>query len=249
MTYTETTFGVPDLDAQKTSGLAVGSLVCSLILCCPLTTIVGPLLGVGALLQIGGNPALKGRRIALAAIALGIAFTLGQAWTCKWSWETFVRPYMTGPVAALTAGFAGDLAAFKSEFEGAGAQATDAEVAGFVDELRGRYGEFVSCRFDEPNTQPPEFGDPRVPFRYHLTFTDKSPVEAEAVFAFADETTGIVLKWVSITVFDPDLGDLTFPQPPQPATGNEPVAAPADDGSAPAADEGGSGDAAGRDDG
>ncbi len=214
MTHTETTFGVPDLGAQKTSGLAVGSLVCSLILCCPITTIVGPLLGVGALLQIGGNPALKGRRIALAAILLGVVFTLGQAWFWYWSITTFVRPYMTGPAAALTAGFSGDLAAFKSEFEGAAAKATDAQITEFIDQLRGRYGEFVSCRFDADNAPPPTFGDPRVPFRYRLTFTDKSPVEAEAVFAFADETTGFVLKWVSITVFDPDLGDLTFPQPP-----------------------------------
>ncbi len=245
MTHTETTFGVPDLDAQKTSGLAVGSLVCSLILCCPLTTIVGPLLGVGALLQIGGNPALKGRRIALAAILLGVVFTLGQVWFGYSGYKIFVRPYMTGPAAALTAGFSGDLAAFKSEFDPAAAKATDAQISEFIEALRGRYGEFVSCRFDAPNAPPPQVGNPRVPFRYVFEFADKS-VEAEAVYAFADEATGFVMKWGSITVFDPDLGDLTFPQP---ATGDEPVAAPADDGSAPPADEGGSGDAAGQNDG
>ncbi len=248
MTHTETTFGDPDLGAQKTSGLAVASLVCSLILCCPITTIVGPLLGVGALLRIGGNPALKGRRIALAAIALGIAFTLGQAWSCSWLWGTFVTPVTEGPTTALTAGFSGDLVAFRSEFDPSAAKATDAQITEFIEALRRRYGEFVSCRFDEKHPPESEFGDPRVLFRYVLEFADKS-VEAEAVFAFADETTGFVLKWGSITVFDPDLGDLTFPQPPQPATGDEPVAVPADDGSAPATDEGGSGDAAGRDDG
>ncbi len=246
MTHTETTFGVPDPGAQKTSGLAVASLVCSLILCCPLTTIVGPLLGVGALLQIGGNPALKGRRIALAAIALGIAFTLGQAWTCSWLYG-LVAPVMEGPTTALTAGFSGDLVAFRSEFDPTAAKATDAQITEFIEELRRRYGEYDSCEFHGSN-QPPQLGASRTPFLYELQFADKS-VEAEAVYAFGDETTGFVLKWVSITVFDPDLGDLTFPQPPQPATGNEPVAAPADDGSAPPADEGGSGDAAGRDDG
>ena len=107
MTYTETTFGVPDLDAQKTSRLAVGSLVCSLILCCPITTIVGPLLGVGALLQIGGNPALKGRRIALAAIALGIAFTLWQGVGLRRLYDTFWGPVLKGPAAELTDGFDG----------------------------------------------------------------------------------------------------------------------------------------------
>ncbi len=244
MTHTETTFGDPDLGAQKTSGLAVASLVCSLILCCPITTIVGPLLGVGALLRIGGNPALKGRRIALAAIALGIAFTLGQAWVCNRVYKVVIRPYMTGPVAALTAGFSGDLVAFRSEFDPAAAKATDAQITEFIEELRRRYGEFVSCRFDTENAPPPQT-DPRIPFRYVLTFADKS-VEAEAVYAFADQATGFVMKWGSITVFDPDLGDLTFTQP---ATGDEPVAAPADVGSAPATDEGGSGDAVGRDDG
>ncbi len=245
MTHTETTFGVPDLDAQKTSGLAVGSLVCSLILCCPITTIVGPLLGVGALIQIGGNPALKGRRIALAAILLGVVFTLGQAGVCYRGYDVFVRPYMTGPAAALTAGFSGDLAAFRSEFDPAAAKATDAQISEFIEALRGRYGEFVSCRFDAPNAPPPQFGDPHVPFRYVLEFADKS-VEAEAVYAFADEATGLVMKWGSITVLDPDLGDLTFPQP---ATGDEPVAVPADDGSAPATDEGDSRDTAGQNDG
>ena len=85
-------------------------------------------------------------------------------------------------MAALTAGFSGDLAAFKSEFEGAAAKATDAQITEFIEELRGRYGEFVSCRFDAPNTPPPQFAEPRAPFRYVLTFTDNS-MEAEAVFA------------------------------------------------------------------
>ncbi len=61
----------------KTSGLAVTSLVFSLILCCPLTTILGPLLGLGALVQIGRNPALKGRGIAFAATNFAMHIDIG----------------------------------------------------------------------------------------------------------------------------------------------------------------------------
>ena len=48
----------PAFESGKTSGLAVSSLICSLIFCCPLTTIVGPFLGLGAFIQIGRNAAL-----------------------------------------------------------------------------------------------------------------------------------------------------------------------------------------------
>ncbi len=210
MSQIESTFGVPDAAAQRTSGLAIGSLVCSLIVCCPITTIVGPLLGIAALVKIGGNPALKGRGIALAAILMGVVFTAAQTWGGYGMWQV-MKPVFEGPNVALTAGFGGDTAAFKAAFHGAGATAGDADVTAFIDELRQRYGAYQSCRYDETaRGTRGAFGDPVVPFPYILTF-DNAEVRVEAKYVFADEGIGWVQKWGSITVFDPDLGDLTYP--------------------------------------
>ncbi len=212
MSQIESTFGVPETVAQKTSGLAIASLVCSLIVCCPITTIVGPLLGIAALVKIGGNPALKGRGIALAAILMGVVFTSAQVWGGYRFYETFIVPVMRGPGDALAAGFAGDLVGFRAEFYGPGSTASDADATAFIDQLRERYGEFVSCGFDQGRGAPgPSPGQARGSFPYVLVF-DGETVSAEAEMIFYDEATDIMaMQWWSITVFDPDLGDLTYP--------------------------------------
>lgn len=209
MTGFDTTFD-PQPPAKKTSGLAITSLIFSLIVCCPVATIIGPLLGLGALVQIGRNPALKGRGLAFAAIIMGVVFTLAQGWGGYQMWQV-MKPVLEGPNAALTAGFAGDTAALKAEFHGAGATASDAEVTAFIGELRKRYGAYQSCRHDQTAAGPTgAYGDPVIPFPYILTF-DNGEVHAEAEYVFAEQGIGWIKKWGSITVFDPDLGDLTYP--------------------------------------
>ena len=210
MTGFDTTFDPQPPAATKTSGLAITSLIFSLIVCCPVATIIGPLLGLGALVQIGRNPALKGRGLAFAAIIMGVVFTLAQGWGGYQMWQV-MKPVLEGPDAALTAGFAGDTAALKAEFHGAGATASDAEVTVFIGELRKRYGAYQSCRHDRTAAGPTgTYGDPVIPFPYILTF-DNGEVHAEAEYVFAEQGIGWIKKWGSITVFDPDLGDLTYP--------------------------------------
>ncbi len=63
-----------DTTPQKRSGLAVASLVCSLIFFCPLTTLLGPLLGLIALATMGGDPPKRGKGMAATGIVLGTAF-------------------------------------------------------------------------------------------------------------------------------------------------------------------------------
>ena len=57
----------------RTSGLAIGSLVCGLIMCVPPASLAGIVLGIVALTQIG-NPAnrLTGRGLAIAGIITGV---------------------------------------------------------------------------------------------------------------------------------------------------------------------------------
>ncbi len=213
MSQFESTFGEPDSSEQKTSGLAIASLVSSLICCLPITTILGILLGVGAMVSIGNDPAKKGKGLAIAGIVLGAVFTAGQAICYPPGYRFFKAFYELvekGPRDVLTAGFAGDPIAFRAEFYGAGAAASDAEVLAFVGELRGRYGEFVGSRIDQ--TVQPTYGQPAVPFPYLLEF-ENATVNAEVEIVFADPNVSgdFINKLGYITVFDEELGDLTFP--------------------------------------
>ncbi len=208
MTGFDTTFDPQPAAAKKTSGLAITSLIFSLIVCCPVATIIGPLLGIGALVRIGGNPALKGKGLAFAAIIMGIAFSAAQGLGGYSMYKNIIEPMYVGPRDALASGFAGDIAGFKGHFYGAGATASDEQAAAFIEQLRQRYGKFVASSLNQ-QTQPQ--GGPVMEFDYFLSFANTT-VEAEAQIIFADEKTGVWPKALGyITVFDPDLGDLTFP--------------------------------------
>lgn len=201
----------PDVQPPKTSRLAVTSLIFSLILCCPLTTILGPLLGLVSVIRIGGNPALKGRGIAVAAILLGAIFTGGQFWGGRWIYETIFVPMFVGPSDALATGFDGDIAGFKDHFYGPGASASDAEAVAFIAELERRYGRFVSCELDQQGQ--PESQGSVMQFDYRIVFADQT-VDCETEIVYADERAGEwPLKLGYVTIFDDDLGDLTFPDP------------------------------------
>ncbi len=214
-----TQFGAPfdqgEPAEQKTSRLAIASLVCSLICCVPVTTIPGILLGVGAMLSISNNPARRGKGLAVAGILLGVIFTAGQAFVyppvIKWVGRS-IEMVMGGPDQALADGFAGDPVAFKSHFYGAGTRATDAEAQAFIDTLRSRYGEYRGCAFDQKNQPPASFGQPSSEFAYILTF-ENATVDAEAQIIWVDERTpnDMVFKFGWVTIEDRDLGDLTYP--------------------------------------
>ncbi|MHC4080308.1 MAG: DUF4190 domain-containing protein [Planctomycetota bacterium] len=211
-------FDATATEPQKTSGLAVASLVCSLICCIPLTTIPGILLGIGAMISIGGDPAKKGKGMAITGIVLGVIFTVMQAVIYPPA-IGYVKATMGlvwgGPRDALAMGFAGDTAGFKDQFHGAGASAGDVEAQAFIDELRRRYGEYSACYFDEAKGQPsqPGFGATSVPFPYVIEFAN-AQVESETEIVFSDpQVGGIVNKLGYVTIFDAELGDLTYPAP------------------------------------
>ncbi|MCP3904061.1 MAG: DUF4190 domain-containing protein [Planctomycetes bacterium] len=210
-----TQFEAPDqtMQPRKTSGLAITALICSITcVCAP----IGALLGLIAFATIGEK---KGKGLAVAAILIGVVLSV-----VSWMGYTgFVKPNIidpmvkavtlvtSGPTDAMSAGFAGDAAAFKAEFTGAAATASGEQVTDFIETLRGRYGEYVSM---EPaqNQQQPGFGAQEAPFQYLVTF-DTGTVDAEAMIVFADNS-GPIMKFRSITIFDPDEGDVAFPPAP-----------------------------------
>jgi len=196
----------------RTSGLAITALICSLIFCCPCTTIVGVLLGVIAIPVISGNPARKGKGMALIAIVIGLVATVVQFMGGRWYYGNIVLPVTEGPKVALVAGFAGDAQGFKDEMFGAAAQASDAEVQAFIDQLRSRYGEFQGCTLDEASMGGMPMGSQSVSMPYILEFsggsvpakTTMSPVDAQGQFLGK-------MKFSEITITDADRGDITFP--------------------------------------
>ncbi len=202
----------------KTSGLAITSLVMSLLGIIPclgvITAPIGVLLGIIGAVTIG--PPKKGKGMAITAVILGVVFTGAQVVVLKKGYDFiygFIELVMKGPNDALVKGFSGDIAGFKDSFHGAGATASDAEAKAFIEQLRTRYGSFTSAAFDEksgqkPNAQP---GQPAVPFPYTLTFANKT-VKAEVEVVFADQASGGMVKKLGyIKVFDPTDGDLTYP--------------------------------------
>jgi hypothetical protein len=205
-----------EIDQRKTSGLAVASLICGLIFFCPITTIIAPLLGLAAIVSIGSNPARKGKGLALVGIVCGILFTAGWGYFGYQGVQLFSKygaMVMSGPNDALKAGFAGDTVAFKASFHGPGATVPDDQALAFIQVLRSRYGEFVSCALDrtagQPNQPPP--GQTQMAMPYVFQFSNGT-VKGQAELVFADPNTGQLLQhfgWIEIN--DPDLGDLRYP--------------------------------------
>ena len=76
--YAESTAGADVFpEAERTSVMAILSLVCSLICCIPGLGILGSLLGVFALIGIGGSRGrVGGKGLAISGIIIGILMTV-----------------------------------------------------------------------------------------------------------------------------------------------------------------------------
>lgn len=212
--HQEQYYGQPGVDPYqqpqgKLSALAVASLVCSIICCIPVTTILGVLLGIGALISIGSNPMKRGKGIAIAGIILGLAFTAGQALIGLQMYRVW-EVWQSAAYVALSPGFAGDYTTMRTTFSQAG---TDDEAKAFIDELRDRYGELRASevRFsDFSSMQKPQPGQTVVKLPWVLIF-DQARVRAELTLDQRNPAQGDKMLFMDITVIDPSLGDLTFP--------------------------------------
>ena len=90
----------------KTSGLAVASLVCSLILCIPLLGLVGAILGIASL-GATKRPGVRGRGLAVAGILVGLLATV--VWVAGFFLASFGFKQLLGaadpPVSAFIADY------------------------------------------------------------------------------------------------------------------------------------------------
>lgn len=194
------------------SGWAIAAILCSLAVFCPPLTILSPLLATRALFHIKASPGRKGKGLAILALVLGGVITFGWGWGAWW-WNGNIRkPMIRGPVEALTAGFSGDLAGFKSGFFGDGAISSDEEAGRFLSELESRYGRLFSMsqrKLQDANQLGYQMRGYRI--TYLMTF-ETGPINAEGRFVITSaDRPGLIGRFAWLAVFDEEQGDLVYP--------------------------------------
>ena len=211
---------------RRVSLWALLSLLCGVAVFCPVTSVLGPLLGVVALAEIRRKPHRTGTRLAVTGIVVGLLATAGWAATARW-WHVNARePMLRGPAEALAAGLGGDVAGFRAGFV-APATGGDGEARAFLDEVAGRYGRLVGStqrpRFAET---PPVQADTRRPRIAYMFEFESGPVEAEAEFVAWAQGQGLVLKFAWLAFRDQELGHLVYPASAAGVVGYDPVSQP-----------------------
>jgi hypothetical protein len=181
---------------RQRSGMATASLICALILCCPIVTLIGVILGIVALLRMRGK-GLTGRGLAWAGIIIGLVVTVLSS--------LFLY-------VATNVGIAGDMESFRSEFTHGAIGASDEEITSFVEILTERFGVFDQAVIDMAtiqSAQQPLSNEPELPIQ--LVFETKT-VSAIAVFTIVEGTETLIdIQIQCLSIHDPDNGDIAFP--------------------------------------
>lgn len=233
-------YGQAVMPPKKTSGLAIGGLICSLLGVIPclgwVTAPLGVLLGAIAVATTGATSERKGRGLGFAAVIIGLIMCVVWAWIAMKGYglikeyDVFVR---TGPQQTLKTGFDGNVSGFQADFDGPGSTAPVAEAQAFLDQLKSRYGAFQSAKIDEQGGPPPQPqpGQTKLSFPYVLTFANQT-VNADIELVFADKNakslSGMFLKKFGyIIIEDPVNGDLAYPSSAAPSGGSSGRGVPA----------------------
>lgn len=211
---------IEDLDAvqveRQRSGLAVTSLVCSLIICCPITTVLGPLLGVIALFRLKGKPHLSGKSFAISGIVIGIIATLfwviASTYISKYAME-FVEQTREVSTETIQAGYDGNYDEFRSHLSRSSDDVTDAEIKAFIAILEDRFGKFDSAflNMQEENKEIQQTSQ-EVPIPIRFIFETKDTT-GFMTFEFIPGTEyGYEMKIGCIQIHDSKNGDIIFPE-------------------------------------
>lgn len=210
-----------DLDAEfqptgerQISGLAIGSIICSLICCIPGLPAIGALLGIVSAVTISSNPQRKGMGLAIAAIVLGVCITAMQAWLGYQTYEfskRFIEAMEESPRNIFEPVNSRDMDAFRDAFHGPASNASDDEVQAFFDAVHDRYGAFQQARPDDSQAQDqPGMGAQSFTIPYVAEFEHET-VDLEIKIIIADDTGSFVVKPGSLIIIDPDHDNLEFP--------------------------------------
>ena len=195
-------------------GMATASLICSLILCCPIVTLVGVILGIVALVKIRGS-AMSGRGIAWAGIIIGILTTTLTTLFMIIAVNVGLGVLEQTPesvTTAIKAGITGDIEKFRMEFTHEAVAASDDEITSFLETISTRYGVFDKAVIDMATMQAgqqPSGDEAELPIQ--LVFETKT-ISAIAVFTIAKGTDSwIDVQIQCLLIRDPENGDVAFP--------------------------------------
>ena len=207
---------VIETEIPERSGLATAAFVCSVIICCPVTTVVGPILGLIALISLRGKPNVKGKGFALSAIVIGLLSTVLWAIVIPLSINWFVQfVEEVGDTATTTisAGYEGDYAEFRTNLTRSSATVTDDEIQEFIEELQSRYGEFDSAVFVyDRNVEDLQPTGIETPFAVRLVF-ETTDVEVDCMYEIVPQG-GLEINLLigCMLIHDAKNGDLVFPK-------------------------------------
>lgn len=198
------------LSPPRMSVCAVASLVLGLVLCCPLTSIAAIVLGAVGLNATKARMA-AGRGLAIAGLGLGLAGTALQLAFGAWSYTTISAPLMEGPAPALRAGLDGGAAALVERFAIPEGAKLDVEASAFLESIKSRYGNLVSCALDR-STQAPTPDSKRREFEadFELRF-ERATIKARSCTEITTPQGALSMKLRWIELIDPAQGDLRFP--------------------------------------
>ncbi len=213
---------VDDLDAQpiypeetmpkERSGLATAALICSLIICCPITTIVGPILGVISLLTLKGR---SGKGFAWTAIIVGLISTI--LWVAAGLFfggmaVRFIEQAGEVTTTTIEAGYDGNYTLLREGLARSSVTVSDEEIASFIEQLQSRYGKFDSAVMnmeEQDQTLKPTSNEAPLPISLVFETTD---VPADVLMeVIPGGGFDFELKIGCIRINDSKNGDLVFP--------------------------------------
>lgn len=133
----------------RMSPLAVASIVTSVL---PVGSLLAPILGVAALLQLRRRPDLRGAAVAWGGIAMGIVASAAMVGGAYWMYRSLAQ-LADRPATALAAAWSGDAESFRAQMAAPANEVTAARLAQWVAPAKERLGAFVGA--DMATAPPP----------------------------------------------------------------------------------------------
>ena len=165
--------------SRQVSTLAVSALICSIIICCPILSLLGVLLGAIALIRLKSLPHLKGKGLAWTGIVIGVVSTVLWVVLSMYAGKVFtefLEQTKTVSTETIEAGYADDYQSFRSHLDASITNVTDVEIDTFIGELESRFGKFDSAflNMEEQNqtVMSSRPGEAPIPIRYVFETTD-----------------------------------------------------------------------------
>ena len=204
-----------EMENPQKSGMAVASLICSLIICCPLTTVLGPVLGLIALFRFKKQEYLTGKGYAISGIIIGVIATIfwivasvivgGLA-------TEYLEEIKQVSTESIQSAYDGDYEKFRSYLTRDAAHATDAEIEDFVSILQERHGKFDNAFLNlQAQYEQPEVSDSvdLIPIRFIFETSDS---DGFIWFAYSgNDNNWFEMRINKIEIFGNDKDNIVFP--------------------------------------